>query len=1025
MIEPRLTGGFGFFPCTPVIDAGRLVPRSRCASPPQPGSAESKRLAKLVTALGSQRRPGKADSQHLESLALLVWPQGGPFVEQAVTALESAVRWKPADAKLWSDLAAAYSVRAVERDNPYDLVLALEAADRAIAMNRLLPEARFNRALTLEALGLRSEAWSAWQDYLALDIESGWAGEARARAQALSQTAIAPWESQIGFLDAAALRGDQAGVTRIVDPYRQAARERTEQQLLGLWGEARRGGKPAEADRWLTIARVVGKSLAALGGDSLARDAVAAVDEASADRDDRRLELLAEGYLAFREGFVLYKKYDTDRAIARLRQARTALVQARSPFAERAAFFLACADYHRDHIREAHAALEELSQRVAGRPYPSLLGHIYWMQGLLRIYLGEGDPMRVQSDYARSLTYFQTAGDTDNVAVLQSLIAENLERLGQTSAAWEHGLVSARLAPRIRDPQLQYIVLGTAFGILQKERPTIALYFLNALVRQMARTENPVLQASALLRRGLLHSRMGQRAQATQDFQRTGSVIGRESDPKIRRDLEADLSLMEGELLLESDPGKAAALLTSALAVYEENQNYLFRLMARRARAHAYRATHQLELAAADLLAGLEAYEKLGEDLHTEAWRAGFVARTDDIFREMISFQAVERRRADLAFAFADRARTRVLPGAASALPAGLRGEARLLPAEGEPVGLRAIQKALPQSTVLIQYAALEDRLLIWLVHRDGFVPFTVPITAAELRVLVVRVQSFSGGSAWEQAAKSLHERLVRPWQNLVAPADRIVFVPDGLLDGLPFACLRDPRTGRYLLEDHEISQVPSATIYARASETTQGSRSAEGPGLVVGNPTLDLPAAEGEARQIASLYPGSRLLLGVAATKRDFLRQSRLSGWIHFAGHAITNGENPLLSMLLLAPATDRSDTGALYAREIYELKLRGTRLVVLAACDSAADRSKGGGASLARAFLAAGVPTVIASFWRVDDRVTSELFATFYDRLRAGDDPAAALRAAQLRLLRGSDRLLQRPSSWGAFAMIGANAL
>jgi CHAT domain-containing protein len=1027
MIEPRLTGGFGFSPCTPLMEAGRRVPRSRCAPPPPPGSAEAKRLAQLIASFGAQRPP-RQDSESLIGLALLVWPQGGSSVERAVAALESTAERNAGDAKAQSDLAAAYSVRAVERDDPYDLVLALAAADRAVAADRLLPEAHFNRAVALEALGLQDDARRAWLDYLALDSDSGWAGEARERA--LAPPAGAPWESRLAELDAAALRGDAASVARLVDPYRQAARERAEQELLGLWGEAWRGGKAEEAERRLTIARAIGDALVALGGDALARDAVATIDEAAAAGDARRLDLLAAGHAAFRSGFILYKKYETDRAITVLRRARAALVEARSPFAERAAFFLACADYHRDHIREAKAALDELAQRLEGRRYSSLLGHIAWMQGLLRIYLGNGDPLLIESDYTRSLAYFQTAGDTDNVATLQSLIAESLDRIGQSRDAWEHALASARLAPRIRDPQLQFIVLNTAQRILQKDRPGVALYFLKALVQRMESAQNLLLHASALLRRGMLQRQMGRLAQAGKDFQEAGRVIRQTSDPGIRRDLEADLSLMEGDLLLERDPRKAADLLTSSLTIYGKNQNHLMALMARRARAHAFRATHQLDLAAADLLAGLKAYEKLGEDLHTEDLRGAFVARTEDIFREMISFQAVERKRDDLAFAFADRARTRVLPGAVSALPARTQDEARLVRSERETVDLRAIQSALPQGTVLIQYAALDDRLLIWLIRRDAFVPFTVPIAAPELRALAARMQSLDGGGAWKQAAQSLYEHLIRPWQGLVAAEERIVFVPDGLLDGLPFACLQDPRTGQYLLEDHEISLAPSATIYARARETVQKGEITGGPGLIVGNPApgsrvrylKDLPGAAAEAKRIAGLYPGSLLLSGAAATKRDFLEQARRSGWIHFAGHAVTNNENPLLSMLVLAPAAGESDGGALYAREIYELDLHANRLVVLAACDSAADRTQGGGSSLARAFLAAGVPTIVASFQRVDDRVTDQIFATFYDRLHAGDEPAAALRAAQLLLLRKGDPLLSRPSAWGAFAVIGA---
>ena len=204
-------------------------------------------------------------------------------------------------------------------------------------------------------------------------------------------------------------------------------------------------------------------------------------------------------------------------------------------------------------------------------------------------------------------------------------------------------------------------------------------------------------------------------------------------------------------------------------------------------------------------------------------------------------------------------------------------------------------------------------------------------------------------------------------------------------------------------------------------------------PGLVVGNPSRDprrfgelsdLPSAAAEARQIAAIYPGSLLLLQNAATRKSFLEGIQRSPWVHFAGHAVVNRDQPLLSMLVLATAPDGSDSGVLYAREIYGLNLAANRLVVLSACDTAEESGSGeGSTSLARAFLAAGAPTVVASLWKVDDRASAELFARFYERLRRGDDPARALRFAQLRLLKSNNTFLQHPSTWGAFEVIGAS--
>src|SRR6185369_8519124 len=122
----------------------------------------------------------------------------------------------------------------------------------------------------------------------------------------------------------------------------------------------------------------------------------------------------------------------------------------------------------------------------------------------------------------------------------------------------------------------------------------------------------------------------------------------------------------------------------------------------------------------------------------------------------------------------------------------------------------------------------------------------------------------------------------------------------------------------------------------------------------------------------------------------------------LHLAAHALVDGRNPLLSALVLAPGTP-GDTGALYASEIYQLRLPRTRLVVLAACDTGNAYLPGseGATTLGRAFLAAGVPTVVASLWDVDDRATARLLSRFHEELQAGNDPASALRRAQIAMI------------------------
>jgi tetratricopeptide (TPR) repeat protein len=98
---------------------------------------------------------------------------------RAVSILESASQQDPNNARILSDLSASYLQSG-------DASRALAAANRALEQDRLLPEALFNRALALEASGLRDEAKTAWQSFLTIDDRSGWADEARTRLRILS-----------------------------------------------------------------------------------------------------------------------------------------------------------------------------------------------------------------------------------------------------------------------------------------------------------------------------------------------------------------------------------------------------------------------------------------------------------------------------------------------------------------------------------------------------------------------------------------------------------------------------------------------------------------------------------------------------------------------------------------------------------------------------------------------------------------------------------------------------------------------
>ena len=93
-----------------------------------------------------------------------------------------------------------------------------------------------------------------------------------------------------------------------------------------------------------------------------------------------------------------------------------------------------------------------------------------------------------------------------------------------------------------------------------------------------------------------------------------------------------------------------------------------------------------------------------------------------------------------------------------------------------------------------------------------------------------------------------------------------------------------------------------------------------------------------------------------------------------------------------------------------------------MLAACDTMTSGATGleGAPDLARGFLAAGVPTVLGTLWPINDADAATLFLLFHRQIRSGMAAPAALRDAQLAILRGSSTGAH-PAAWAGAEVLG----
>jgi CHAT domain-containing protein len=359
------------------------------------------------------------------------------------------------------------------------------------------------------------------------------------------------------------------------------------------------------------------------------------------------------------------------------------------------------------------------------------------------------------------------------------------------------------------------------------------------------------------------------------------------------------------------------------------------------------------------------------------------------------------------------------------------------------PISAEKAKALLDPRTALVSYSISADWVIAFVVTTRSIRAFRLgvsPVALAQQIENYVGLIARDASDRWRGVGERLYESLVVPWRStLGSEIQRLVVVPDGGLNSLPFEALTSRADGRALVDDYTISYAPSATVLfeltaareplADVSAVLVLANPAHAPAAVADTAGFDLSPLPYSDEEAATVFrvggPNSLRLVGRNATEsRVKMVARRRYGIAHFATHGLIDQEFPLRSALLLASDPSAGgDDGLLQAREIYGLGLKAD-MVVLSSCQTALGRVVAGEGvlSLAQAFLHGGARSVVASLWRVDDRRAAELMSRFYDRLSRGDGKAEALRRAKLDLLRESPGLA--PRFWASFVLIGEPA-
>jgi CHAT domain-containing protein/tetratricopeptide (TPR) repeat protein len=995
-VEARLSA-FGYRPAP----ATRRSERQEWSAA---GLALQAEAAKLLEATGGTSR--SADGHARGVAALIV---GDPRL--ALEQLRAAARERPHEARIWSDLSAAEYVQATTTEDvdAEMLVRAIADAGHALEIDPRNAVALFNRALAVDALHLIPPASHAWGDYLRVDAGSEWAAEARERLSHLDRrTRIEQWRSEVlPELERAVARRDERTIHRIVESNRQQARTWSEVQFFAEWAEAWASHSTTRANERLDVARMVGNSLAQINGETLLRDAVQAIDRATPAERMR----LAKAQRTYVEARRLHHAGSTDEATPLFEEAMRGFAQAHSPMAYVAEYYVSICR----HVTGANdASLAIINRILATAPqYRALCAQLQWQRGT---DFGRAGALIESLEALRtSLRLFEELGEQENANLMRHNIAATEAALGHHGAAWAMRLEIFRGLSAAGDrAALQSAVEAAARTEALAQRWETATALLTLALDPDLRA-NHSLYVSTLLWRALAAHRLGRDAAAARDLGAARIAAEEMKTGALREEAINNLRFVDAVLVRRRDPQRASALLSDYLAHSIGSQDFFLVPEALLERARARRILEDREGAIADLTELLLHLEKRRHGQH--GFEEAFFATADSATRELIDLMDG---RGDIggAFAAAERARARSI---ADRLQGVIRSSA---------ITSDSIRPLLGPGAMIVEYVVLDDRVLIFTLDGSGLridrASIAAEVVAAEAESFVRLVRASHDPPALLSAGR-LYEWLVAPFSDRIEPGSTLVIIADPLLAGVPFAALRNPITGQFLIERAPIVSAPSAATYA-AIPVTPRRHAPGGRSLIVGNPAIDrnrfpflpaLPDAESEAMAIAQETDDATVLLGRAATKQRVLAALPSSTVIHIASHVVAVETDPPKSFLVLAPSA--TDSGALYLHELANTPLVLEPLVVLAGCRTSAPAEGYDVGNFSLAFLAAGSRNVVGTLWDVDDAVAGFFSTAFHRRIRSGGRPADAVRNIQIQMLRSTSPTLSPLRAWSAFQITG----
>lgn len=278
---------------------------------------------------------------------------------------------------------------------------------------------------------------------------------------------------------------------------------------------------------------------------------------------------------------------------------------------------------------------------------------------------------------------------------------------------------------------------------------------------------------------------------------------------------------------------------------------------------------------------------------------------------------------------------------------------------------------------------------------------------------LVVEVESFwrtvqnPNSDGYQRHADQLYDLLIRPIENEFIErginVNTLLVAMDADLGFLPLAALYDSETEQYLAEKYRFTVIPSfGALDIRPSNLEQTQILAMGTSdFRQADRYAPLTAVPLELKLVKEIWgkTNSTVLRNADFTLENLRQQRREQPYsiVHLASHANfragQSGDSSIQFWDTTLPLNDLQLSTLNFNRPPLEL-------LVLSACQTALG-NEDAVLGFAGSFLSAGVKSVLASLWSVNDLASLLYMIEFYRNMRQGLTKAEAVQNSQLALL------------------------